>query len=147
MPLGIDGIWVSNHGSRQLDGAVASVDALPAIAAAVGNRVPMIIDSGVRRGVDALKARAFGASAVAVGRAALYGAAAGGKKGARLALQILIKELRLAMKLAGTPSFNIAPETLALSQTTSAPATPIPRAGKHFRRHHCSRVCAKVQTS
>ncbi|MFM9428065.1 isopentenyl diphosphate isomerase/L-lactate dehydrogenase-like FMN-dependent dehydrogenase [Variovorax sp. GrIS 2.14] len=120
--LGIDGIWVSNHGGRQLDGAVASADALPAIAAAIGNRVPMIIDSGVRRGVDALKARVLGASAVAVGRAALYGAAAGGEKGARLALQILIEELRLAMKLAGTPSFYNAPETLVLSQTTRAPA-------------------------
>ena len=104
--MGVDGIWVSNHGGRQLDGAAASADALPAIATAVGGRVPLIVDSGVRRGVDILKARALGAQAVAVGRAALWGASAAGEAGAHKALSILINELRLAMKLAGTPDLD-----------------------------------------
>lgn len=103
---GVDGLWVSNHGGRQLDGAVASADALPGVAAAVGHKVPLILDSGVRRGVDMLKARAMGAQAVAVGRSVLYGAAAGGEAGAYRALEILIQELRLAMKLAGIPSLD-----------------------------------------
>mgnify|MGYP000131363712 FL=1 len=106
--MGVDGLWVSNHGGRQLDGAVASADALPLVAAAVGQQVPLIIDSGVRRGVDILKARAMGAQAAAVGRAALYGAAAGGEAGAHRALEILLQELRLAMKLAGIPSLDSA---------------------------------------
>lgn len=98
---GYDGIWISNHGGRQLDGAIAPADALPAIAQAVGGRVPLIVDSGVRRGVDALKVRALGGEAVAVGRAALFGAACGGEAGARHALGILIGELKRAMQLAG----------------------------------------------
>lgn len=102
--MGFDALWVSNHGSRQLDGAVASLDALPAIAAAVRGRCALLLDSGVRRGVDVLKARALGAQAVAVGRAPLWGACAGGEAGARRALQILVDELRLAMTLAGVPS-------------------------------------------
>ena len=102
--LGIDGIWLSNHGGRQLDGAVATADALPAMVAALKGQAPIIIDSGVRRGVDILKAAALGAQAVAIGRAVLYGAAAGGESGARRALQILTDELRLALMLSGTSS-------------------------------------------
>jgi L-lactate dehydrogenase (cytochrome)/(S)-mandelate dehydrogenase len=102
--MGVDGVWISNHGGRQLDGALASMDALPAIAQAVGQQMTLIIDSGVRRGVDILKARAQGADAVAVGRAALWGACAAGHQGALKALNILIEELRLSMKLAGTAS-------------------------------------------
>lgn len=117
--LGIDGIWISNHGGRQLDGALATIDALPAVARAVGGRVPLILDSGVRRGVDILKARALGAQAVAVGRAALWGACAGGEAGARRALAILLEELTLAMKLAGAPSL-----TAALSSALVAPSVP-----------------------
>jgi L-lactate dehydrogenase (cytochrome)/(S)-mandelate dehydrogenase len=101
--LGVDGIWVSNHGGRQLDGAVASLDALPLIAQVVAGKVPLILDSGVRRGVDVLKAQVLGAQAVAVGRAALWGACVAGQEGAQHALNILIDELKLAMKLAGTP--------------------------------------------
>lgn len=104
--LGVDGIWISNHGGRQLDGAVASADALPAIAAEVAGKIPLLIDSGVRRGVDILKARVLGAQAVAVGRAVLYGAAAGGEAGARRALQILMDELRLSMMLSGVSSLH-----------------------------------------
>jgi isopentenyl diphosphate isomerase/L-lactate dehydrogenase-like FMN-dependent dehydrogenase len=100
--MGVDGVWVSNHGGRQLDGAVASLDALEPIARAVGGRATVIVDGGVRRGADALKARALGAHAVAVGRAILYGVASGGEEGARHALAILITELERAMQLCGT---------------------------------------------
>ena len=101
--LGVDGIWVSNHGGRQLDGAIASADALPEVVQAVRGRVPVLIDSGVRRGVDIVKALALGAQAVAIGRATLYGAAAAGEAGAERALAILTDELRRAMQLCGTP--------------------------------------------
>ncbi|WP_439590092.1 alpha-hydroxy acid oxidase [Hydrogenophaga sp.] len=101
--LGVDAIWVSNHGGRQLDGAVATADALPEVVAAVQGRVPVLLDSGVRRGTDIVKALALGAQAVAIGRATLYGAAAGGEAGAERALQILTEELRRAMQLCGTP--------------------------------------------
>lgn len=103
---GCDGLWISNHGGRQLDGAIAPADALPAIAQAVGGRVPLIVDSGVRRGVDALKVRALGGQAVAVGRAALFGAACGGEAGAKHALGILIGELKRAMQLAGVATLG-----------------------------------------
>lgn len=101
--LGVDGIWVSNHGGRQLDGAVAAVDALPEVIAAVQGRVPVLLDSGVRRGTDVVKALALGAQAVAIGRATLYGAAAAGEAGAERALQILSEELRRALQLCGAP--------------------------------------------
>lgn len=104
--MGVDGIWVSNHGGRQLDGDIASFDALPPIAAALGGTVPLLLDSGVRRGVDALKAVATGAQAVAIGRAALFGAAVAGEDGVRHALNILIDELTLSMKLSGVPSIR-----------------------------------------
>lgn len=99
--MGVDGIWVSNHGGRQLDGAIASLDAMAAIARAVGGRVAVLMDGGVRRGADALKARALGAQAVAVGRAALYGVAVAGEEGARHALSILTSELVRTMQLCG----------------------------------------------
>lgn len=103
---GVDGLWVSNHGGRQLDGAVASATALPAVREAVGAALPIILDSGIRRGVDALKAHSLGAHAVAIGRAALWGACAGGQAGAHRALEILHHELKLAMQLAGVPRWN-----------------------------------------
>ena len=103
--MGVDGIWISNHGGRQLDGALATADALPLVAQAVPD-TPLIIDSGVRRGVDLFKARAMGATGVAVGRAALYGAAVAGEAGAFRALQILIDELKLSMKLSGASSWT-----------------------------------------
>ncbi|QHE88698.1 alpha-hydroxy acid oxidase [Hydrogenophaga sp. BPS33] len=101
--MGVDAIWVSNHGGRQLDGAVAAVDALPEVVAAVQGRCAVLLDSGVRRGTDIVKALALGAQAVAIGRATLYGAAAGGEAGAERALQILTEELRRALQLCGTP--------------------------------------------
>jgi (S)-mandelate dehydrogenase len=102
--VGCDGVVVSNHGGRQLDGAVATLDALPAIASAVGSKITVLLDGGVRRGVDILKARALGAQAVLTGRATLFGAMAGGEPGARRALEILSTELVRAMQLCGVRS-------------------------------------------
>ena len=102
--IGCDGVVVSNHGGRQLDGAVASIDALPAIAAAVGDRIDVLLDSGVRRGSDIVKALALGAQAVMIGRATLYGASAAGEAGARRALEILTDELARTMRLCGARS-------------------------------------------
>jgi L-lactate dehydrogenase (cytochrome)/(S)-mandelate dehydrogenase len=110
--LGVDSVWISNHGGRQLDGALATADALRAIAKALAGKVDVIIDSGVRRGVDILKARALGAQAVAVGRAVLFGAAVAGEAGARHALQILVDELQLSMKLSGVASVKHTQEIL-----------------------------------
>ncbi len=102
--IGCDGGVVSNHDGRQLDGAVASLDALPAIAAAVGDRIDVLLDSGVRRGSDIVKALALGAQAVMIGRATLYGASVAGEAGARRALEILADELAGTMRLCGASS-------------------------------------------
>jgi (S)-mandelate dehydrogenase len=111
--LGCDGVVVSNHGGRQLDGATATLEALPAIASAVGKKLTVLLDGGVRRGVDVLKARALGAQAVLTGRATLFGAMAGGEPGARRALEILSSELVRAMQLCGVRSVaEIGPELL-----------------------------------
>ncbi len=112
--IGCDGIVVSNHGGRQLDGAVATLDALPAVARAVGGRISVLLDGGVRRGVDILKARALGAHGVLTGRATLFGVMAGGEAGARHALEILRTEYERAMKLCGVrSSAEIGPDLLA----------------------------------
>ena len=112
--MGCDGVVVSNHGGRQLDGALATLDALPAVARAVGGRMTVLLDGGVRRGVDILKARALGAQAVLVGRATLFGVMAGGEPGAQRALQILSGELERAMKLCGVRSMaDIGPDLIA----------------------------------
>jgi (S)-mandelate dehydrogenase len=99
--IGCDGLVVSNHGGRQLDGAAATLDALPSISRAVGAKLTVLLDGGVRRGVDLLKARALGAHAVLAGRGPLYGVMAGGEPGARRALEILTVEFERAMKLSG----------------------------------------------
>jgi (S)-mandelate dehydrogenase len=112
--IGCDGIVVSNHGGRQLDGAAPTLEALPAVARAVGSRLTVLLDGGVRRGVDILKARALGAHAVLTGRATLFGAMAGGEPGARRALEILSSELVRAMQLSGVRSAaEIGPDLLA----------------------------------
>jgi 4-hydroxymandelate oxidase len=98
---GASGLIVSNHGGRQLDGAVASADALPDVVAAVGSRVDVYVDGGVRKGTDVLKALALGARAVFVGRPALWGLAAAGADGVEAVLRRLTSELELAMRLAG----------------------------------------------
>jgi (S)-mandelate dehydrogenase len=104
--LGCDAVVVSNHGGRQLDGAIATLDALPEIARAVGRHTTVLFDSGVRRGGDIVKARALGARAVLVGRATLYGVAAAGEAGARRALEILADELVRTMQLCGVTRFE-----------------------------------------
>ena len=91
--LGCDGVAISNHGGRQLDGAAATIDALPAIADAVGDRAELLLDSGVRRGTDIVKALALGARAVLIGRPLVYGLGAAGEAGGRRAFAILEAEL------------------------------------------------------
>ena len=91
--LGCDGIVIGNHGGRQLDSCVSSMEVLPQIARAVGGRLTLIIDGGVRRGTDVVKGLALGANAVMLGRATLYGLAAGGQAGAERALEILVSEI------------------------------------------------------
>ena len=95
---GCGGVQVSNHGGRQLDSLPAALDALPAVAEAVGSRVPVIMDSGVRRGTDVFKALALGARAVAVGRPMLYGLALGGPPGVKSVYDRMKAELTLAMQ-------------------------------------------------
>jgi L-lactate dehydrogenase (cytochrome) len=99
--VGATAVFVSNHGGRQLDGAAAPIDVLPHIVEAVDGRLEIVLDGGVRRGVHVLKALAHGATACSVGRACLFGLAAGGEAGVAQALQILRSELVRAMKLAG----------------------------------------------
>jgi 4-hydroxymandelate oxidase len=101
--IGVAGIVVSNHGGRQLDGAVPSIAALPWIADAVAGRCEVLLDSGVRSGLDVLKAVALGATGVMLGRPALWGLALGGAAGADSVLALLAEELRQAMTLAGCP--------------------------------------------
>jgi (S)-mandelate dehydrogenase len=104
--LGLDGIVISNHGGRQLDGVPASLDCLPAIAAVAKGKLTLLLDSGIRRGTDILKACALGADAVLLGRATLYGVAVGGQAGAGHALDLLANELRLALALLGQPRLD-----------------------------------------
>lgn len=111
---GCDGIWVSNHGGRQLDTAITSAEALPEIAAAVGDRALLVADGGVRRGIDVLKALALGADLVAVGRPILWGLAVDGSDGVRRVLEILREELSRSMALAGCASLaEITPDLVA----------------------------------
>jgi isopentenyl diphosphate isomerase/L-lactate dehydrogenase-like FMN-dependent dehydrogenase len=110
---GADGIWVSNHGGRQLDGAISSVDAVGAVLAAVDGRAPVLIDSGIRTGVDVIKAKARGATSSAIGRAALFGAVAG-QAGVERVLDILLDEIATGLKLCGVPRFQqVGPDLIA----------------------------------
>ena len=101
---GASAIVVSNHGGRQLDGVSASIDALPRVAEAVGDRTEILLDSGVRRGVDVLRAVALGAKAVLVGRPVLYGLAADGEDGVLRVLELLREEVELGLRLLGCTS-------------------------------------------
>jgi 4-hydroxymandelate oxidase len=98
---GCDGIWVSNHGGRQLDTSIATARALPEVVEAVGGRALVVVDGGVRRGIDVLKALALGADLVAVGRPVLWGLAVDGADGVQRVMEILRDELSLAMALSG----------------------------------------------
>nr|XP_019009536.1 uncharacterized protein I206_06185 [Kwoniella pini CBS 10737]OCF48317.1 hypothetical protein I206_06185 [Kwoniella pini CBS 10737] len=112
---GLDGIVVSNHGGRQLDAAPATIDALPCIADVIRGRIPIFFDGGVRKGIDVFRALALGADIVLLGRAVLWGLAAGGEEGVGLTLDIIAEEFRLVMALAGiTDVTQIKRSTLAL---------------------------------
>lgn len=100
---GVDGLIVSNHGGRQLDGTLAAIDALPPIAAALGGRLPLLVDGGVRRGTDIVKALALGARAALVGRPYLWGLALGGEAGVRFVIEQLRQELDCALAQLGRP--------------------------------------------
>jgi isopentenyl diphosphate isomerase/L-lactate dehydrogenase-like FMN-dependent dehydrogenase len=101
---GAEGVVVSNHGGRQLDGVAASLDALPEVVEAVGDRVVVLMDGGIRRGTDVVKALALGAQAVLAGRAPLWGLAAGGADGVQRVLELLRAEFELALALCGCAS-------------------------------------------
>jgi lactate 2-monooxygenase len=110
---GMDGIVVSNHGGRQVDGAIATMDALPAIVEAVGGRIPVLLDSGVRSGADVFRALALGASAVGLGRPYVWGLAAGGEQGVREVIRNLRADFDLTMGLAGCASVSdIGPDSI-----------------------------------
>jgi isopentenyl diphosphate isomerase/L-lactate dehydrogenase-like FMN-dependent dehydrogenase len=98
---GIDGLIVSNHGGRQLDGAPASIEALPAIADAVRGRIPLLIDGGLRRGADVVKSLALGATACLIGRPQLWGLSVAGEAGVAQVLEIYRREIDRAMGLLG----------------------------------------------
>ena len=114
---GAAGVIVSNHGGRQLDGEIATIDALPEVAEAVDGRIEVLVDGGIRRGVDVVKALALGARAVLAGRAPLWGLAAGGEQGARDVLGLLREEIELAMVLTGASS----PEAVTRNHVRAAP--------------------------
>ncbi|MBX8825436.1 lactate oxidase [Ochrobactrum sp. SFR4] len=108
---GADSIWVSNHGGRQLDSGPASFDVLPSIAKVVNKRVPIVFDSGVRRGSHVFKALASGADVVAVGRPILYGLNLGGAEGVNSVIQQLNKELTINMMLGGAKNIEAVKKT------------------------------------
>jgi (S)-mandelate dehydrogenase len=111
---GFDGIVLSNHGGRQLDGAVTGLDALPEVARAVGARASILVDGGVRRGGDIARAVALGAEGVLLGRAPVYGLAAGGQSGVERALAILAEELDRTLALTGCTGIGaLGPDLLA----------------------------------
>lgn len=114
MDAGAAGVVVSNHGGRQLDTSIATIDALPEVAAAVGDRGVVLVDGGVRRGTDILKAVALGAQAVLIGRPVLWSLTVGGEAGVRRMLQILREDFERAMRLAGTRTIaDVTPDLIA----------------------------------
>lgn len=109
---GAAAVWVSNHGGRQLDGGPASIEVLEEIAVAVDKKVPVIFDSGIRRGQHIFKALASGADIVAIGRPALYGLALGGWMGVKSVFEHFSKELKMVMQLAGTKNIEAVKKTI-----------------------------------
>jgi isopentenyl diphosphate isomerase/L-lactate dehydrogenase-like FMN-dependent dehydrogenase len=103
---GVDGVWVSNHGGRSENSLRSTIECLPDVVAGVRGRVPVVMDSGVRRGTDVFKALALGATAVGIGRAYIWGLASFGQEGVEVALEILRRELQLTMRQTGVTSLK-----------------------------------------
>ena len=103
---GVDGIIVSNHGGRQLDGVISSIDALSEIVSSVNGQIPVLYDSGIRRGIDALKALALGADAVLIGRPFVYSLVVGGETGVQQFLTNLLQDFQSSMMLAGVSNMK-----------------------------------------
>ncbi len=118
---GADALIVSNHGGRQLDGAPATIDALPSIAQAAGKDIEVWLDSGIRSGQDVLKARALGAKGTLIGRSFLYGLGAFGQEGVAKALQIIHKELDVSMAFCGHTDINQVDSTILVPGTYPLP--------------------------
>jgi len=121
LDCGVDGVIVSNHGGRQVDGAIAALDALPGVVSAVSGRIPVLFDSGIRRGADIMKALALGARAVLIARLYIWGLAAAGEAGVRDALLNLLADFDLSMALSGFT----APSELTVSSLASADDSPV----------------------
>jgi isopentenyl diphosphate isomerase/L-lactate dehydrogenase-like FMN-dependent dehydrogenase len=119
---GVEGLVVSNHGGRQLDGVAATLDALPEVVEAVGGRAEVLLDGGVRRGTDVVKALALGARAVLAGRAPLWGLAVGGAEGVERVLALLSEEFELALALCGCAS----PAEVTRAHVTTAAGSRLP---------------------
>ena len=114
---GYDGILVSNHGGRQVDGGMGALDALPGVVAAAKGKIPVFMDSGVRCGADVFKALALGATAVGIGRPFVYGLALAGETGVQTVMEYLLAELDLTMALNGCPTIrDISPDLLGVKQ-------------------------------
>jgi L-lactate dehydrogenase (cytochrome)/(S)-mandelate dehydrogenase len=131
--IGVDGLIVSNHGGRQLDGAPASLDVLPAVVAAVGDRVPVMLDGGIRRGSDVVKALSLGARLCLIGRPQLWGLAVAGEAGVSHVIDIFRREIDRVMGLMGLRTLGQVGPHCLFSKDTPAPlpASPVRR---HARR-------------
>jgi L-lactate dehydrogenase (cytochrome)/(S)-mandelate dehydrogenase len=145
---GVDAIIVSNHGGRQLDGAAGSLDALPAIAAAVAGRIPILLDGGVRRGSDVLKALALGATACLIGRPQLWALATAGEDGVSHLLDIFRREIDRAMGLCGLRSLaDIGPDLLIHKQKWLQADQTAKKGDAHDRRSSTSANAAPLHPS
>jgi L-lactate dehydrogenase (cytochrome)/(S)-mandelate dehydrogenase len=134
---GVDGIVVSNHGGRQLDGAAATADALPAVVAAVGGRIPVLVDGGIRRGADVVRALAMGAAACLIARPQLWGLAVAGEAGVGHVLNLYRTEIDRVMGLCGAatiarigPDLILAPRAAGLDTRTGALPNSVPGGGR-----------------
>lgn len=122
--LGADGIIVSNHGGRQLDGAISPLTVLPQVVEKVGHRTTVMLDSGIRRGGDVLKALALGAKFVFLGRPFMYAAAVGGRAGVSHAIDLLFSEVDRNMAMLGSRSLEeVAPDRLVRKSHAPLPST------------------------
>ena len=121
---GMDAVVVSNHGGRQVDGAIAALDALPGVVDAVGDRIEVLLDSGIRTGADIVKALALGARSVLLGRPYVYGLALAGEDGVRHVLRCLLAELELTLALSGVTRPSDATPALGVGACAPGPAAP-----------------------